>query len=46
MRDFLGNYVAISVPVPAQRFNGQQARIAQSLIAIRRALAEQGASRD
>jgi DNA-binding IclR family transcriptional regulator len=46
MRDFLGNYVAISVPVPAQRFNGQQARIAQSLLAIRRSLAEQGAPRD
>ena len=46
MRDFLGNYVAISVPVPAQRFNAQQARIAQCLLAIRRSLAEQGASRD
>jgi IclR family transcriptional regulator, acetate operon repressor len=41
MRDALGNYVAISVPVPAQRFNGQQTRIAQSLLATKRALREQ-----
>jgi DNA-binding IclR family transcriptional regulator len=41
MRDSLGNYLAISVPVPAQRFNGQQARIAQSLLATKHALQEQ-----
>jgi len=46
MRDFLGNYVALSVPVPAQRFNGQQARISQCLLTTKRALEKQGASRD
>ena len=38
MTDFAGNHVAISVPVPAQRFAVQQARIAKSLLATKRAL--------
>jgi DNA-binding IclR family transcriptional regulator len=47
MTDFVGNHVAISVPVPAQRFATQQARIARSLLAAKRALTEQlGAPRD
>jgi DNA-binding IclR family transcriptional regulator len=41
MTDFTGNHVAISVPVPAQRFAMQQARIARSLLATKRALSEQ-----
>jgi DNA-binding IclR family transcriptional regulator len=41
MTDFTGNHVAISVPVPAQRFAEQQARIAKSLLATKRALSEQ-----
>jgi DNA-binding IclR family transcriptional regulator len=47
MTDFVGNHVAISVPVPAQRFATQRARIAKSLLAAKRALAEQlGPPRD
>ena len=38
MRDLLGNDVAISVPVPAQRFHAQEKLIAERLIATRRAL--------
>lgn len=41
MTDLVGNHVAISVPVPAQRFSAQQARIEKSLLAAKRALAEQ-----
>ena len=33
MRDLLGNVVAISVPVPAQRFHDQQKLIAERLLA-------------
>jgi len=40
MRDLLGNDVAISVPVPAQRFHAQEKVIAERLIATRRALEE------
>ena len=40
MRDLLGNDVAISVPVPAQRFHAQEKLIAERLIATRRALEE------
>jgi DNA-binding IclR family transcriptional regulator len=40
MTDFSGNHVAISVPVPAPRFAMQQARIARSLLAAKRALSE------
>lgn len=39
--DFAGNHVAISVPVPAQRFAEQRARIAKSLLATKRALVKQ-----
>jgi DNA-binding IclR family transcriptional regulator len=38
LTDFVGNHVAISVPVPAQRFAEQQARIAKSLLATKRAM--------
>jgi DNA-binding IclR family transcriptional regulator len=41
MRDFAGNHVALSVPVPAQRFPEQQARIAQRLLATKRALMDE-----
>jgi hypothetical protein len=41
MRDPLGNDLAISVPVPAQRFYAQEKVIAQRLLATRRALDEQ-----
>jgi DNA-binding IclR family transcriptional regulator len=41
MRDPLGNDLAISVPVPAQRFYTQEKRIAERLLATRRALDEQ-----
>jgi DNA-binding IclR family transcriptional regulator len=37
-RDLLGNAVAISVPVPAQRFYQRQAHIAERLLATKRAL--------
>jgi DNA-binding IclR family transcriptional regulator len=40
MRDPLGNHIAISVPVPAQRFDENQALIADRLLATKRALAE------
>jgi DNA-binding IclR family transcriptional regulator len=39
-RDLLGNAVAISVPVPAQRFYQRQAHIAERLLATKRALDE------
>ncbi|MGV3635627.1 MAG: IclR family transcriptional regulator [Pseudorhodoplanes sp.] len=38
MRDMLGNYVAISVPVPAQRFHAERARICERLLATKRTL--------
>jgi DNA-binding IclR family transcriptional regulator len=37
-RDLLGNYVAISVPVPATRFADHQRLIADRLLATKRAL--------
>ena len=39
-RDLLGNDIAISVPVPAQRFHQQQKLIVERLLATRRALEE------
>jgi DNA-binding IclR family transcriptional regulator len=39
-RDLLGNDIAISVPVPTQRFHQHQRLIAERLIATRRALEE------
>jgi DNA-binding IclR family transcriptional regulator len=44
MRDPLGNDLAISVPVPAQRFHAQEKLIAERLLATRRALEEHLAS--
>jgi DNA-binding IclR family transcriptional regulator len=41
MTDFVGNHVAISVPVPAQRFAAQQTQIAKSLLATKHALTGQ-----
>jgi len=38
LRDLLGNYVAISVPVPTPRFKDRQARIASRLLATKRAI--------
>lgn len=38
MRDMLGNYVAISVPVPTQRFQQERARICERLLATKRVL--------
>jgi len=38
LRDPLGNSVAISVPVPAQRFADQEALIAERLLATKRAM--------
>jgi DNA-binding IclR family transcriptional regulator len=38
LRDLVGNYVAISVPVPSQRFYDHQGFIAERLLATRRAL--------
>lgn len=38
LRDLLGNYVAISVPVPAQRFRDHQRLIAKKLLATKQAL--------
>jgi DNA-binding IclR family transcriptional regulator len=38
MRDLLGNDLAISVPVPAQRFHAQERLIAERLLATRRSL--------
>jgi DNA-binding IclR family transcriptional regulator len=40
LRDRLGNQIAISVPVPAQRFTGREATIAERLKATRQALRE------
>ena len=40
LRDLLGNFVAISVPVPAQRFYDHQELIADRLLATRHALEE------
>ena len=40
LRDLAGNDLAISVPVPAQRFHQRQKLIAERLIATRRALEE------
>jgi len=39
LRDQLGNWVAISVPVPAQRFQGRERDIAEHLLATKHALA-------
>jgi DNA-binding IclR family transcriptional regulator len=44
MRDLLGNDVAISVPVPVQRFHAREKLIVERLLATRRALAEHLAS--
>jgi DNA-binding IclR family transcriptional regulator len=38
MRDMLGNYVAISVPVPAQRFQTERTQICERLLATKRTL--------
>jgi DNA-binding IclR family transcriptional regulator len=38
LRDLLGNYVAISVPVPAPRFYEHQTLIAERLLATKRSL--------
>lgn len=38
MRDMLGNYVAISVPVPAQRFHAERQQICERLLATKRTL--------
>jgi DNA-binding IclR family transcriptional regulator len=38
LRDMLGNYVAISVPVPAQRFHTERAKICERLLAAKRTL--------
>jgi DNA-binding IclR family transcriptional regulator len=40
LRDLLGNYVAISVPVPASRFYDHQSLIGERLLAIKLALEE------
>jgi DNA-binding IclR family transcriptional regulator len=40
MRDPLGNMIAISVPVPTQRFEAQQSLIAERLLTTRAALQE------
>jgi DNA-binding IclR family transcriptional regulator len=40
LRDTLGNTIAISVPVPTQRFKGNQEIIAARLLATKRALAD------
>jgi DNA-binding IclR family transcriptional regulator len=40
LRDALGNYVAVSVPVPTHRFREQQDEIAERLLATKRALAD------
>jgi DNA-binding IclR family transcriptional regulator len=40
-RDLVGNTIAISVPVPTQRFQRRQKMIAERLIATRRALEQQ-----
>lgn len=38
MRDMLGNYVAISVPVPAQRFQNERTHVCERLLATKRVL--------
>jgi DNA-binding IclR family transcriptional regulator len=38
MHDPLGNAIAISVPVPSQRFASRQALIAERLVATKKAL--------
>ncbi len=38
LRDLLGNYVAISVPVPTQRFERHHGQIANRLLATKRAI--------
>jgi hypothetical protein len=38
LRDVLGNYVAISVPVPTSRFTAHQRLIADRLLATREAI--------
>ena len=38
MRDLLGNYVAISVPVPALRFQKERSDICERLLATKRVL--------
>jgi DNA-binding IclR family transcriptional regulator len=38
MRDMLCNYVAISVPVPAQRFHAEREKICERLLAAKRTL--------
>ena len=40
LRDLVGNDLAISVPVPAQRFHAREKLIAERLLATRRALEE------
>ncbi|MGE3990781.1 MAG: IclR family transcriptional regulator [Pseudorhodoplanes sp.] len=40
MRDMLGNYVAISVPVPTQRFQKERNQICERLLATKRVLEE------
>src|SRR5262249_14676879 len=40
LRDLLGNYVAISVPVPTQRFQEHQTAVVEALLATKRALEE------
>ena len=40
LRDALGNIIAVSVPVPAQRFKEQKDAISSRLIATKRALAD------
>jgi DNA-binding IclR family transcriptional regulator len=40
LRDALGNFVAVSVPVPTQRFKDHQDKIAERLLATKRALAD------
>jgi DNA-binding IclR family transcriptional regulator len=41
MRDLLGNYIAISVPVPAQRFHQDRKRICEKLLATKHQLENQ-----
>ena len=44
MRDPLGNHIAISVPVPVQRFAESQSLISNRLLATKRALEERAAA--
>jgi len=41
MRDLLGNYIAISVPVPAQRFHQDRKQICEKLLATKHLLENQ-----